>query len=259
MTDGTKRTGDALREILAGKASVGTTCGFPSADTTETIARAGFNWLLLDMQHSMVDRGVMVQMIRAADITGTPSLVRIASNRPELAGWALDAGAQAVVAPMINNANEARELVAACRYAPSGLRSWGAVRPMLAKKDYAPESGNGALVCAMLETTDAIENLDQILDVEGVDLLLIGQSDLAISFGLHPMTGREDPAHMARLQRILDGCTRRNLPVIVNCSDAADARPLRAMGFQHLLVNSDIGMLKRAATGLCGEIAALRD
>lgn len=257
-TDVPRRTGDALRQILAsGRGSVGTTCGLPCADATESMARAGFDWLLLDLQHSMVDRDVMVQMIRAADITSTPSLVRIAWNRPELAGWVLDAGAHAVVAPMINSAQDARDLVAACRYAPTGFRSWGAVRPMLAQKDYAPASGDGAVVCAMLETAAAIENLEQILDVDGIDLLLVGQSDLAISFGLNPITGREDRGHMARLQRILDGCTRRNLPAIVNCVDAADARPLRAMGFRHLLVNSDFGMLRRAASSLCAEVAAL--
>lgn len=243
--------GNPLRDLLdSSRPLTGSICGLRGADAVETMARAGFDYLLLDMQHGSVDRDTLVSMLRALDITGTPSLVRVPWNRPELVGWVLDAGAHGVAAPMINTAKDARELVAACRYGPAGLRSWGPFRPMLARSDYSPKLGDQAVVCAMLETAQAMENLQEIVDVEGLDLILVGQSDLSISFGLHHVTGRTEAAHIARLQRILDACAKRRLPVITNCAGNANAKPLRELGFRHFVVNSDMGILRAAATAI---------
>jgi 4-hydroxy-2-oxoheptanedioate aldolase len=248
-----------LRELLdSGRPMVGSICAFSNALTAEVMARAGFDWLFLDMQHGLGNHETVVDMIRALDITGTPALVRAAWNRPELVGWALDAGAQCVVSPMISNAQQARDLVAACRFAAPGVRSWGPIRASLRRSDYGPAVADSeAIVCAMLETAEAMANLEQILDVDGLDLVLIGQSDLSISFGLHPSTQRGDAAHKARLKRIAEQCARRNVQAIINCTNNVDGAELRAMGFKHLMVDSDLGLLKRGANAVCAQIKAL--
>jgi 4-hydroxy-2-oxoheptanedioate aldolase len=248
----------ALRQRFGeGRGLVGSICSAASADVAEVMARAGFDWLLLDLQHGLMARETLVHMIRALEITGTPSLVRVPWNRPELVGWALDAGAQGVLAPMINNADDARQLVAASRYAPTGLRSWGPARPLMTVPGYDPEAGNQALVCALIETGEAMDQLDAILAVAGIDLIVVGQSDLAISHGLSPAAGRSAPAHRERLVRIVEACGRRGVPLVVNCSSLAEARGLKSLGVEHLAVNSDMGLLRLAAAQAMQDVSAL--
>ena len=251
-------TANALRQLFSeGRGLVGALCMAASTDNAEVMARAGFDWLLLDLQHGLMDRETLVNMLRALDITRTPSIVRVPWNRPELVGWVLDVGAPGVLAPMINNAADARALVDACRYAPTGCRSWGPVRTSLTQPGFAPQTGNQVMACALIETEEAIRNLDEILDVEGIDLALIGQSDLAIAHGLHPATGRLDPSHTSRLRRVIDACGKRGIPLAANCNGIADAGPLHALGIRHLVVNSDMGLLKSAAIDAARDVSAL--
>ena len=244
---------EALRHILDQDETYHAMCVLPSAEVAEIMARAGFDWLLLDMQHALVDRQTMVNMLRALEISRVPAMVRAPWNRPELVGWVLDAGAAGVVAPMINSGEEARELVKACRYAPAGSRSWGALRTMLARPEYSATMGDRVVVAAMIETAAAVENLDEILDTEGLDMIVVGQSDLAVSYGLHPAKGRKDPGHVERLQRIGKGCRDRCLHATVNCGSREEANALRRMGYRDFVIDNDFGLLRRAAAAALSE------
>lgn len=243
--------------LKSGRTLVGSICMAPSAFTAEIMARSGFDWLFVDQQHGLAGRETIVDMLRAIEIVGTPTLVRAPWNRPELVGWALDAGAHGVISPMVNTAAEAEALVSACRFGPKGSRSWGPLRALLSDPDYGPQKGDRAVVCPMIETAEAIANLDAILAVEGVDVVLIGQSDLCISFGLHPSKGRTDGEHKTRLRRIADGCNARGVPSIVNCTTAAEAKELLEVGFRHLMVDSDYALLRRSASAAAKDVKNL--
>lgn len=248
-----------LRDIFAASGPViGSICSLPSAHSAEIMARSGFDWLFLDLQHGMIGRETLVQMLRAVDTVQLPAMVRVPWNRPEAVGWVLDAGAQGVVAPMVNTAEQATALVAACRYAPLGIRSWGPARPSLTQPDYDPHTANTrVVVCPMIETQEAIGNLEAILGVEGVDVILVGQSDLSIAFGLHPQQGRSDAGHIARLASIASMCRKHNIPAIINCSGATDARDLLDLGFRNFLVDTDAAILRRYAREKAKEMRTL--
>lgn len=239
----------ALRKILLEDTggSLHALCLMPSPEVSEIMAHAGFDWLLLDMQHALVDRQTLVNMIRALDAARVPALVRAPWNRPELVGWVLDAGAAGVVAPMVNSPEEARQLVRACRYAPEGNRSWGALRAMTSRPGYTADVGNKVLVGAMIETIEAVSSIDAILDDGRPDLILVGQSDLAISSGLHPSDARSNDAHIDRVRQIADACVRRNVPIVINCDSPEEANRLRVFGCKHFSVGTDFNLLRRAA------------
>ena len=241
----------ALRRILLEKGgSLHALCVMPSPDVTEIVARGGFDWIMLDMQHALVDRQTIANMIRALDAARVPALVRASWNRPDLVGWVLDAGAAGVLAPMVNSAQETRELVKACRYAPAGSRSWGALRTMAARPDYSTEVGNEVLVGAMIETAEGVENVDAILDEGRPDFIYVGQSDLAISFGLQPAEARTNDGHVARVRQIIDACVRRDRPIVISCDSPEEAKRLKAIGCGHLCVGTDFSLLRRAISAV---------
>jgi len=241
--------------IDSGRPLIGSTCAIPSAHSVELMSRQGFDWLFLDMQHGLIGRDTLVGMVRAADIAQVPSLVRAAWNRPELVGWVLDAGAQGVMAPMINSPADARAFVSACRYPPAGQRSWGPARPSLTRPDYAPAVGDSDTVSvALIETRGGFGELEAICDTEGLDLIAVGQSDLAAAFGLDPRTGRNDKDHRSRLEVIAATCAARKMPAFINCTSADEAAHLIELGFQLILLDSDVGFLRRGASAQLGAL-----
>ena len=128
---------------------------------------------------------------------------------------------------------------------------------MLSRADYAPGVGDDVVVCAMVETAEAMDNLEEIVAIDGIDLILVGQSDLSVSFGLHPASARNDPSHVARLKKIADVCNRRGLATVINCNGAEDGTALRKIGFRHLMVASDWVLLRRSAAAAFKEMTGV--
>ncbi len=188
------------RPLLAGWASLGTSLSI------ELMGRAGFDLVVIDQQHGVGGSAELLAQLTAARAARLPALVRVPTNEPGVVGRALDAGAQGVVCPMIDSANDAARFVAAVKYPPIGERSWGAFRANpLADFDYAPDTANEwTIACVQIETRGAMENLDAILAVPGVDMALAGPNDLAIA-----MTGQPDiraPEVLQALDTIHERC-----------------------------------------------------
>src|SRR5206468_7835530 len=134
------------------------------------------------LQHGLIDEAAMRGMVQAAAIRDTPVLVRVPWNEPGAIMRALDAGAEGVIVPMVNTVAEARAAAGASRYPPLGYRSWGPLRSGMAQRDFNPALGNEQVLClVMIETHEAVENVDAILEVPGVDGVFVGPNDLAIS------------------------------------------------------------------------------
>ena len=241
-----------LRELWeAGGVTVGGWCVIPSAFSAELMGRAGFDWICVDTQHGVVGYDQMALMLQGLAITGTPAFVRVPWNDPAEIMKALDAGAQGIVVPMVNSAEEARRAVGACRYPPEGYRSWGPVRAALGVEGYSPETANRRTVVAvMIETASGVENADDILAVPGVDAVYVGPNDLALAHGLPPSATVEEREHAALVERILAASGRRGVVAGIHCGSVEIARHWRDAGFRMLNVNSDAVLLRQGAAAV---------
>jgi 4-hydroxy-2-oxoheptanedioate aldolase len=241
-----------LRELWdRGQVTIGGWCTMPSAFSAELMARCGFDWLCIDTQHGLIGYDQMVVMLQAVAITGTPTFVRVPWNQPDHIMKALDAGAQGVIVPMVNSADEARAAVGACRYPPDGFRSWGPIRASLGVPGYSPEAANLRVVVAvMIETSAGVAAADEILAVPGVDAVYVGPSDLAVSHGLQPGGEVTDPAHARAIEAVLEACVHHGVVAGIHCASLEIARHWREKGFRMLNVNSDAVFMRHRATAV---------
>jgi len=240
----------SLRELIdSGRPTIGGWCAIPSAFSAEILACAGFDWICIDTQHGLIGYQEMTAMLQALDVRGVPSFVRAQWNEPSAIMKALDAGAQGVIVPMVNSAEEAVAATRASRYPPLGFRSWGPVRASLGDTTFEPATANRRLVCiVMVETPEAVEAVDEILAVPGVDGILIGPYDLSLSTNLTVETPGEKPKDVEQIKRVLEACDRAGVPAGITCAAPDDVRRRRAQGFRLLQLGSDLGLLSQAAT-----------
>src|SRR5664280_2262732 len=159
-----------LRGILdAGRPAIGGWCTIPSSVSAEIVASLGFEYICVDMQHGLMDFGGAVAMLQAISGYETTPIVRVPVGNYGVAQRVLDAGAEGVIFPMTNTAAETREAVAACRYAPAGKRSMGPVRSYLHLGEDTHNADAQVMCMVMIETVEALANLDEILSVPGLN------------------------------------------------------------------------------------------
>jgi 4-hydroxy-2-oxoheptanedioate aldolase len=238
--------------------TIGGWCGIGNGFAAELMAHAGFDWLCLDTQHGMIGYESMVSMLQGAAAAETPCFVRVPWNEPAAIMRALDAGAQGVIVPMVNTVAEAEAAVAACRYPPDGMRSWGPTRAALGRTDYQPANGGHSVVCAlMIETRAGLANVTDIARVPGVDALFVGPSDLAITHGFAPSGPGWGAEHDELIRRILGACIEANVTPGISCPDVEWATRWRALGYRMLGVGSDISFVRGGAAGTIGKMRDL--
>lgn len=227
--------------------TLGAWCMIPTSLTAEILAKGGFDWVLVDMQHGCMDYQTAVEMIRAIDLAGITPIVRVPWNEPGIVGRMLDAGAMGIVAPMINSVAEAQALVDACRYPPHGKRSLGPVR--VGARDgmgYVAGANDRIAVIPMIETVEALSAVEDIAAVPGVDALFVGPFDLSFSLGLRPGDNDGEPKFDDAIARVNAAARTQGIATAV-LSTAALA-PLRAkQGFRMISVLTDSAALGAAA------------
>jgi 4-hydroxy-2-oxoheptanedioate aldolase len=153
-----------------------------------------------------------------------------------------------VIVPMVNSQEEARRAVGACRYPPEGYRSWGPTRAALQVSGFAPESANRAVVCMiMIETTEGMAALDEILAVPGVDGVYVGPNDLAVTHGMKPDATAGAAEHRRLIETILEACVRHGMIAGIHCSGPDTAIRWREAGFRMLNVDNDSVFLRAGA------------
>ena len=173
--------------------------------SAETMAHQGWDSLTIDLQHGVIDYPAMVTMLQAISTTATVPVVRVPWLEPGIIMKALDAGAYAVICPMINSREDAQKLVAYTHYAPRGTRSFGPLRALLyGGADYPQHANDTVVAFAMIETAQALEKLDDILSVEGLDAIYIGPSDLSLSMGCRPVFDDVDPPVAQAIRHIAE-------------------------------------------------------
>ena len=178
---------------------------------------------------------------------GCPGLVRTPWQDPGFAMRALDAGAHGILFPTINDADEVRRVVGACKYPPTGYRSWAALG--LGGADMAV--ANEATSCGvMIETASAVDAIDEIVAVDGLGFVFVGPDDLAISLGRSPTTEPTDEVVLDAIERVRSCCAERGVPAGIYCGSDAMVRRWGAAGFTVLAAASDVGVLGQGVTEL---------
>jgi 4-hydroxy-2-oxoheptanedioate aldolase len=228
---------------------VGAWCSIGSSYVVEILASCGFDWLCIDLQHGFAHPGDLLPMLQAASINRTPALVRVPCLDADAIGRALDMGAAGVIVPMVSTAAQAREAVRACRYPPDGVRSWGPARLTLAEPGYEAARANARVHClVMVETLEAVRNLDEIAAVKGVSAVFVGPSDLAVDLGLRPRRGPIDGEHADTLAAIARTCQAAGVPAGIFCGTFLAAEQFEAMGYTILAATSDAALILTGAT-----------
>lgn len=227
-------------------------CNIPEPAIAEALVRAGFDAALLDMQHGAFDIATALKGISTVALAGRPALVRIPVGDFAAASRLLDAGAAAIVAPMINNADDARQLASFTKYPPMGSRSWGPTRAMTLTgkpaQAYLREANGFQSTIAMIETREALAALDDILAVPGIDGVLVGPSDLSIALSNGQMVDANSDAVADALVHVVERCRHHGKTAAAFCANGAKARSLTELGFQMCSVGTDQILLGLGAT-----------
>jgi 4-hydroxy-2-oxoheptanedioate aldolase len=240
-----------------GRATVNGWLAIPSAFAAEVMAHQGWDSLTVDMQHGIVDYQAMVTMLQAISTTATVPLVRVPWREPGIIMKSLDAGAYGVICPMINTREECEELVAACRYPPRGNRSFGPIRALLyAGADYPRHANDHVLAIAMIETRQAVESLEEILAVPGLDGIYVGPADLSNSMGFTPTFDQEEPAVVEAIGHIVRTARRHGVRAGIHCGAPSYAKRMMALGFDFTTLLSDARLMAMKAQEI---LSAMQD
>lgn len=234
-----------LRTLWAqDRAAVNGWLAVPSSFSAEVMAHQGWDTLTIDLQHGVIDYAQMLTMLQAISSTPTVPIVRVPWLEPGIIMKTLDAGAYGVICPMINTREQAQALVAYTHYAPQGARSFGPVRATLyGGADYASEANQTIVAFAMIETAQALDNLDAILSVEGLDAVYIGPSDLSLALGCKPVFDDVDPKVAQAIEHIVERARAHGVQAGVHNGRPDVALARIAKGFRFVTVSSDARIL----------------
>jgi len=241
------------RRLRAGETVYAAWCMMGSPIVAETIAREGFSVVVLDAQHGLWDTASIITGIGAVSHADATPVVRIPLNDLALVSRALDFGAEAIIAPMINDADDARRFAAAAKYPPSGERSWGPLRamalqaPRTAPADYLREANEGTLTLAMIETATALGNVDKIAATPGIDGMFVGPYDLATALSGGKAQDTQAPQVEQAIDKICAAAKAAGKIPGIYCRDAESAVAMTKRGFRFVVAGNDHTTL-RAAT-----------
>ncbi|RVQ64620.1 2,4-dihydroxyhept-2-ene-1,7-dioic acid aldolase [Croceicoccus ponticola] len=237
---------NTLRRLKAeGKPIVNAWLSIGAPYAAEAIAHQGFDAATIDCQHGMIGFDTAIAMLQAVSSTPAIPMVRPSGLAPAEIMRFLDAGSYGVICPMISTADDAARLVAACRYPPKGVRSFGPARGMLyGGADYLDHANDEILVLAMIETREGLDNLDTILDVEGLDGIYVGPNDLGLALGHRPLNEPEDGPVAEAIEHVRAATNVRGLISGIFCSNGTAAAMRVAQGFDLVTPGNDAALLR---------------
>lgn len=223
----------------------------PDPLVAETLARAGYDAVVVDQQHGAIDDAQALALLQAVHAAGQCAIVRVAWNAPHLVMKALDLGAWGVIAPMLDGPDDVRAFVAACRYPPAGTRSYGPTRgAALAGHDYFRRAEHEVVPIAMIETRSALESLDEILAVPGLGGVFVGPADLSQALGGPPGADFVDGPVPAALARIAERAAAAGVPAGLYARDPAYAARMVRSGYRFTALGGSLDLLAAAAASV---------
>ncbi len=240
-----------------GAKPVGTWLMSASPIVAEAVGLAGFDWAVVDMEHSPLDTGSLLHMLQAVASTPMVPVVRVPWNDMVTIKRVLDAGAQTLLVPFVQDADQARLAVAHMRYPPQGVRGMAGMSRgsrFGTTANYFATANEGLCTIVQLETPAALDQLEAIAGVDGIDALFIGPADLSGAMGHVGQLGH--PEVMAVIARAVQRCHALGKPVGIVGGTAEVVAQYRAIGFDYLAVASDLGLLMRGAQAASAALRA---
>ncbi len=252
MTD--RQTNEFRQRLLRGETLLGTMLTLPSPSVAELLSGCGFDWLFIDGEHGPLGTGELLAILQAIG-KRTTTLVRVPGRAGVAIQQALDLGADGVIIPQVNTAAQAAAVVRQARYAPQGGRGVGLARAHgygFDFQNYLTTANERISVVVQAEHVEAVENIEEIVRVPGVDAVLLGPYDLSASLG---RTGQlDDPTVVAAIDRVIEVCQRAQKPIGYFGVSAAAIQPLRERGCTLLVAGVDTLLLGSAARRLLAEL-----
>ena len=235
-----KRLWQEDKPALGGWLSIGNTV------SAEVMAAQDLDWLCLDMQHGVIGYDTAVPMLQTISATGVTPIVRVPWCEPAMIMKMLDAGAYGIIVPLVNDRAQAEAAAAACRYPPRGIRSHGPTRAAYyAGFDYLAHANEEVLCIPQIETVEAMENLDDILSVPGIDAAYIGPMDLTISMGITPEQDGEAEEYVQARKRVVESCHKHGVVPGVHSNPGVAARRIEE-GFRLIRITGDHSAMAQA-------------
>ena len=241
-----------LRKRLAtGEPLVFPWLGTPGAELAGQLARLPFDAIAIDLQHSTIDMGEAAKQVAAINAVGKPAILRVRWNDPGIVNSALDMGAACVIAPMTNTVEQVKALVKAAKYPPVGQRSWGGYTMLqsagVTAGDYLKQANHETLVLAMIETQEALDNVDAIAAVPGLDGLFVGPSDLSIALSNGAAIDRLGAATLNAMKKVVAACKANNLIAAAFAGTTDGIKAYSEIGFTFLAGPTDTDLMRRGA------------
>jgi 4-hydroxy-2-oxoheptanedioate aldolase len=234
--------------LAAGGSVVNAWLSIGSSYSAEGVGHSGVHSVTVDLQHGMFGFPEALHMLQAISATPAIPMVRVPALDPAQIMHLLDAGAYGVICPMISTPDEAAALVSACRYPPHGTRSFGPSRGLLyGGPDYVAQANDTVMAIPMIETAEAVERIDEILAVPGIDMIYVGPNDMAFAIEGHVRFPR--PASEQAMDRVLKAAQARGVPVGIFCADAAEAADRLTQGYALVTPGNDFAHLTRSLSG----------
>ena len=239
-----------------GKGAINAWCSIPSAVTAEMMSMNDFDSITIDMQHGLVDYQVALNMLQVISGSGKTPMVRVPWNEPGIIMKSLDAGALGIICPMINTPEDAIHFVGATRYAPVGYRSSGPTRALMVHgPNYHDEANEKIISFAMIETVEALDNVEKIAATDGLTGIYIGPSDLSISMGFKPGLDRIEPEMIDAIKKIENACKTNNIKVGIHCLSPSYLKDKLSSGYDLGTLASDVRIY---AEGISNKIKEAR-
>ena len=252
------RTNLLKRMLREGKPSVGLFHSLGSPLAAELLGHAGFDWIVVDGEHSTNDVISVRDQLVALDATGVPAVVRLVEGRTHLIKQFMDAGAQTLLVPMVDSVEYATALVRAMRYPPEGIRgvaSGTRAGQFGLAADYLSTANQEACLIIQIESKKALDNLDALLGVDGIDCLFIGPSDLAADMGHLGNPGHPDV--QGAIEKALKRIRGAGRSAGIYVGNADTCRKYVDWGANFLAVGTDLGILAKAVSGVARELRAV--
>ena len=231
-----------VQKWQAGEPVLGAWLAIPNSYVAEAVSRQGFDYVCVDLQHGMIDYPDATELLLAIQAGGSLPIARVPSNDLGAINRMLDAGAMGIIVPLIDSVADVEAAVQACRYPPVGRRSYGPNRAALAFGSGYFESANESVLCIpMIETSGALDAIEDLVAVPGVDAVYVGPNDLSLSLGLPPGPDNGDP-YQAAYRRIAEVCSGAGVVAGIHANAGLCAKHV-ATGYRMVTVSTDASAL----------------
>lgn len=234
-----------IRAWASGKVTIGAACKVPSSLVAEAVAAVGFDYVYVDQQHGVIDNTDLLPMLQAIASVGAVPVTRVSDNDPAAINRALDFGAMGVIIPGIETAEDAKRAVSACRHPPLGNRSYGALRPSSVRASTDPEDLDRAACILLVESVRGAANIGDIAATDGVDAIMVGPQNLALSLGI-PLEGPwiNSPELVVLIEQMRLACEQYGVVPAIGASNGTVAARRIESGFRMVNVGNDLGHMR---------------